>query len=217
MENYSLADFIGYFSSYYPVIIPSTIALFVFSAYVLDLLRIGVVHYVDEGESGPYKGYVLPALNKLLGLRTKSEAPDWMQLVNSSHTVGSISPRLFYKEKLGYKYACSNYSEDIKRIQKYKDKCDGVEEEALLFKCLYTSEHKTHTVFDTALELGLRLAVILMALTAYKFLPELTIGALVGYAVLRIARFTTRLGKKFNKHISDGHGVKQEPVESVFD
>jgi hypothetical protein len=215
MENINIADFISYFGSYYPVIIPVLITLLIISSYVLDLIRAWCIKYVDEGESGPYKEYVLPALNKLLGLRTKSDVPDWMQLVHSSFTSGSISPRMVYSIKLGSKYACSNYSEDIKRIQKYKDKCDGVEEEALLFKCLYTSEHKTHTVFDTALELGLRLAVILMALTAYKFLPELTIGALIGYAVLRVARSVVRLTKRFNKHISDGHGA--QTTEDVSD
>ena len=60
METVTFANFLAYFGSYYPILIPSVTLLVLLGSYLLDLLRVGLIKYVDEGESGPYKAYVYP-------------------------------------------------------------------------------------------------------------------------------------------------------------
>jgi len=227
METINISQFMGYFGSYYPIILPVFVALCIISAYVLDIIRVGAVSYVDEGESGPYKRYVSTFFHKLMDNEPFGET--------KTHSIKS-------DEAINLKVYCKNYQigrDDADHKVEHQGKTISVYYEYQLDKLRdFLKRHpdisldllleliekgNDHPIFkaeevwdpfDTLKELVIYLVIFMLGLTAYKFLPAITVGAIVGYCVLRLARSIVRLTKKFNKHISDGHGVKVEATEA---
>ena len=221
METINLASFLAYFGSYYPILLPSIALLLGVIAVMLDQLRVWVITYVDEGESGPYKRYVIPFLRKLLNLRDEEEAKSigWHQEVlnlgirGGGNVNGGTEVYAFLTMHVSPTKA--------KELQRIIDKYGLSEEKDLYHHVKYgvdlsgdytlKPEPDIHIVGESLLWA----ALITAGLTAYKFLPEITIGCLVGYAVMRLARSIVRLTKRFNKHISDGHGVNDKATQGA--
>ena len=198
METITLANFLAYFGAYYPLLIPCIALLLLVSSTMLDQLRVWVITYVDEGESGPYKTYVVPLLYKLYGIGNTEVYPPFDREYTSVSTKGNEHT---YNHTLpvGGKVLSSNYNSHIRKAKEYLEEHG---EEALLSHYL----KERGPVLCTAI----CLAILSLALTAYKFLPAITVGSIVAYAVMRLARSIVRLTKRFNKHVGDGHGPKEE-------
>lgn len=195
METINLANFLAYFGDYYPILIPSIALLLLLSGIMLDQLRVWVITYVDEGENGPYKTYIIPLLCKLYGVTPDLDASG---LYTSSFGRGQSTPHCT-KLPISGTYLYAYDKEPFGRAMAY---LKSYGEEKLLYQLKETNA-------GPFLCTVLSFMVALLGLLAYKFLPALTVGAIVAYAVMRLARSILRLTKRFNKHIGDGHGVKE--------
>lgn len=192
METVNLVGFITYFSDYYPVLIPSAIACCLLLAWFVDWLRIQIISYVDDGEGGPYKKYVGPALDRVCG--------------NDMLYVGLAKTHYPYN----YKYSWKLEGELMHLAIATKDTADIVDSNIKKFgkERYLTFLYSGGEVMPTPVKLTFYLLSLCVVLTAFKFLPAITVGVVVTYLILRVARSITRLTKKFNKHVADGHGAK---------
>lgn len=233
METINLASFLAYLGDYYPVLIPSAALLFGLACIMLDQLRVWVIAYVDEGESGPYKRYVIPFLHILMGNSYFEPKKDRVVGQFRFPQDRSSMLRIYGDNSVG------NRSGDVKRVltdgtvlyfdythtaDKYDDALKvwpnkGAEIYDVMLKGEASDYHydgtenkvikgAVHDEFDTAVRLAVSLVVGGLVLLAYKFLPAITVGTIIGYAVMRLARSVVRLTKRFNKHCSDGHGAE---------
>lgn len=229
METINISQFMGYFGSYYPTILPVFVALCIISAYVLDLLRVWTIAYVDEGETGPYKRYVSTFLHKLVGNEPQKLAVgDLVSIREAKLARISDSPK--EKQDIYYEYPMVHNGVEYffyLRTQRGKAKILSekyphlsqkvfldILDKGSLSKYCSDYEKVVWNPMDTAFDLFIWLVLAGALLAAYKFLPAITVGTIIGYCVLRLARSIVRLTKKFNKHISDGHGVKVEATEA---
>lgn len=233
METINLASFLAYLGDYYPVLIPSAALLFGLACIMLDQLRVWVITYVDEGESGPYKRYVIPFLHILMNnsyfepkedrvfgqFRFQQGESDTLRIYGNG-SVGNRSGDHIRTLPDGtvlhfdYSHTAEKYDDALKI---WPDK--GTEIFDVMLKGRASVYHydgtqnkvikgAVHNEFDTAVRLAVSLVVGGLVLLAYKFLPAITVGTIIGYAVMRLARSVVRLTKRFNKHCSDGHGAE---------
>lgn len=198
METVNLVGFITYFSDYYPVLIPSAIACCLLLAWIADWLRIQIISYVDDGEGGPYKQYVEPFLTKL----NKLSIPilHYSDVRITSH---SPSTHIYGIKLKDGRYMWASHAADQVAMEKYF----SLYGEVYVEKQVEAIKQCGVPDIPTPVLLTFQLLGLGVLLACYKFFPSITIGVLLGYGLLRMARSITRLTKKFKKHISDGHGA----------
>ena len=222
METITLSSFLDYFGTYYPILIPCITLLVILCSVGLDLLRVWLIAYVDEGQNGPYKTYVMPMLDKILNT-SEALVDTWCFNRDTSTTLsiyckeGRIeSEEGAYSYPIGNgKYICFDYAFKIRRFKEVAAGKDSGYVQACVDICLKgerskyfnNAPEKPKAVF---IELVLWLLLGGLSLTCFKFLPTITMGVIVGYGVLRTARSIARLSKKFNKHCADGDAHKKE-------
>lgn len=235
MENITITQFLAYFNSWYPLIIPCVALLVATASFVLDWVRAWVVAYVDDNESGPYKMYVEPFLRKLFfGDEPTMESVNqekfyYLPRILDWFDDDDVAARRDHVVVVNghWKYAWVRSAEDVDMTKKlierfgaygvsairngYEVTLDGIK------ICRYNTLESTYRAQMSEYQgksVIIRLLVLSSAmitlLTAYKFLPSITVGCVVGYGVLRLARSTVRLGKRLKAHITDPNAHKGE-------
>lgn len=212
MEIINLAQFMAYFGSWYPIIIPVTVVGVTLVALVLDWIRCWIIGYADDFENGPYKKYVVPLLERIFSVTHDKNVIDALSVLKD----GRVSTYTGDFRKGG-----DAFRAEVNQYDKYLyiyPTATAEQVNAFHYLRNVLSDKQLWNVrlnwelpssAEISRNFSMYVFVLGLVLTAYKFLPEVTVGCVIGYCVLRVARSTVRIGKKLKAHITDPNAHKE--------
>lgn len=212
--EYSISNFLTYFGTWYPVIIPATVGFIVLLATLLDWCRIGIMGYADDFET-TIDLYIVPLLRRIIfsedgtgkirGRATDTRNGDaWGNLgdLRKSGSEYYVSTHSYWDT-----IKCSNKL-DAEVISKRLKRLAVTGGTRAFVRGLRDGENCSPSLIFA---LGVILFGILAVLGAYSVFPVVTIAIASGYFTLRLTRSVVRLTKKFKSHVTDpeAHGAKE--------
>jgi len=229
VDNYSIIDFIDYFTSYYYAIVPSVLLLLSVLFAFLDGARVWLLGWVDDFET-TYKSVFVPWLESIFF--TPIKVPKLKGALNctdsyygkekQTYKVGQVlkgSSSSAYHVRVGgyWRYLVFTNKEDALAVSAYVKtlKSSEVTKLARDPDKFFSNEPKKPDTHVTFLYLTFVLFVLFLVLLAYKLLPTLTVVTVTTIASAFVVRKVVRIGKKLKAHISDpdAHKVKEEVSE----
>ncbi len=223
MEN-SLANCLEYFAAHYPLIIPISILIAVAAIHSADYIRIGIYGMVDDWENT----YPLKFKPFLEGLFLPNESRDYLALKAAVSEFYEKNSRLVHAENSErpyslkvngtYKYLRCHSEEHLKDLKHLVSLWEALHAQPWCHGHTLYVKSDFEAAFNVADGIGglggiavllLHVFALFVGLTSFKYLPTLTMGALVFYSVLLTTRKVVRLTKKFKKHIADPNAHKE--------
>lgn len=211
MEIINFTQFLVYFTTYYPLLVPLGILAVFLVALLLDGLRVGLLGFIDDFETkGKYKCVV------------------WRKYRRSIHGAvdGAFSvDSMYHSEPLGIEEKRGSFYVNLpetRRIVTFTE-----EENALHFlshvkdvgqkKASEDAQKYTWSSSNTdlvVLSIPAYILMLMVILFAFKVLPlVVTLTAFSSYLIVLTARGLVRLKKRVMKHVKDPHAHSTSEVK----
>lgn len=190
VENINFAQFLDYFNTWYPVLVPAALLSIILLGCIVDWIRVLLVGYVDDNEND-VKHWWWHKVKSVFGIDvyygTKYEGSDY-----------------YYWVKLPGYFAGFRDKAEAKRY--------AAGDETVTPACVHDSDLMSNLI-DTKVFFGpiMPIVVLSVVLLVIKLLPLVIVaGVAIGYGTLRLARSVVRLTKKFKAHVSNPNAHKEK-------